>query len=278
MAVETAIYPSHLEYGEAVESGDGLLGDEDHVCLRNGRAIDSLTERRSVRRLWCLWTGTSLEGIDRLSRLEHLLLDNVRATDLSPLAKLRHLRVLSITGATRLRSLDWLAELPALTQLRLHAPLIDRLDALGAQPKLRVLAVSGTVSRRTTVDSLEPIGRLERLQRLDLLNLSSRDGSLSPLSRLSRLEHLNLAREYHWRQFADLGGKLPRVECNWFEPWVHLHEPCESCSGRRVMLTGKRQPTLCLSCRPVRALRHLKRFEEAFDEARTRLQQSRSSK
>lgn len=89
--------------------------------------------------------------------------------------------------------------------------------------------------------------------------------------RTGRIGHTDIigrAQFYDWEQFARLSRLRPEIRCEWFKPFVELkHQSCRACGGQLVLLTGKRQPTLCRQCQADRILRHEERFLRLAKEA-----------
>jgi hypothetical protein len=271
MAFECRLYPAKLVFPEAVPDVALLRGNERAVQVHGETVgVDRLRNHAALRsRLSFGVDAPQLEKIAQCGQLEALYLENVRLVDLHPLKPLAHLRVLSVEGAVRVESLAWLRPLSSLQQLRLeHLPRVHALDEVGRLRQLEALDVSGSMWTRMRVESFEPLRALSGLRYLSLTNILALDGSLRPISGLSRLQTLQFANFYDWSEVAALAGRLPDVECQWFRPFVRVNAlPCGSCGGARVMLTGRRQPTVCPTCEPDRVERHAARFERAKQQA-----------
>jgi Leucine-rich repeat (LRR) protein len=262
---------STLDYPPATTHVGDLVGDETRVCLfRDCTGFERLRELRSLRELRCSGiTPARLDVLAACDQLRVLDLAAVRVSDLEPLSALGHLQWLRIDGATKVESLGWLERLPALSQLSLEGfSRVTSLEALGTQTDLEALDVSGSMWTRMTVRSFSPLAGMDRLRGLSLLNIKALDDSLDVLAELPALERLDIARFSHWSAFARLAGRRPDVRCSWFDPYVRFAgQVCSSCGQKLVMLTGRRQPTLCPSCDAPRVGRHAARFQQVAREA-----------
>ncbi len=271
MSIACKLFPAKLDFPNAVKDLSSLSGEETTVRLTaDAVGFHEIAGHPGVRTLWCCGIDESrLATIVQCERLEALYLEDVRATDLVDLAAVRRLSVLSVDGATKVNALEWLARLAPLSQLRLqHFPQVRTLEPLAAQGQLEALDVSGSMWTRMKVGSFAPLGDLSNLRLLYLTNIAAHDGSLRPLARLKQLQELHVARFYSWQEFAALAGSLPGVNCSWFAPFVTFEsQSCDACNGSLVMLTGKRQPTICPRCSADRVRRHVDRFTRGVQQA-----------
>lgn len=143
----------------------------------------------------------SLEGIEALSSLESLRLDNNMLTDISPLADLKKLTTLTLRGnqindlsplarLTRLQVLDlrdnavgdasFLAELTDLEDLNLRGNEIADISFLATLTKLKELNL-----RDNEIIDISALAQLPKLEDLNLRNNKIRD--VSPLAGLTNL-------------------------------------------------------------------------------------------
>lgn len=269
--MNSRLFPAKIGFPPAVEDIGDLSGDEPLVRLqRDAVGIEHLANHRALRTLWCSGIDAErLEALARCEQLEELYLEDVRGHDLEPLTALTRLEVLGIDGATKVESLDWLDGVRPLLELRLqHFPRVRSLEPLASQPELRALDVSGSTWGRMRVAWFSPLSALRGLRLLYLTNIQCRDGSLRVIAGLDQLTELHIAGFHDWQEFATLSGLSPDIRCDWFEPFVELgHEACAVCGTPLVMLTGKRQPTLCPRCNANRVERHVNRFLRARKKA-----------
>ncbi len=179
--------------------------------MRRGGSLDFLKWFPSVRRISIsVWRTKSLDGLEHLpSDLLELDLSCVLLPkgDVSPLARLRHLRVLNVEGPQRIAQV-----LPGLTTLRalwLRSITMPNLRCLESLKDLRWLWVGlgGTKSldgigtlpslqylelwRILGLSDLEPLAGSDSIRELYLQSLP-RVLSLAPLNRMRTLERLTL--------------------------------------------------------------------------------------
>ena len=271
MRIDCKMFPAKLDFPPATRDVGSLTGDEKLVRLTADVAgFGKLIDHPAMRALWCFGVDDKrLAVISRCESLEALYIEEARVRDLAPLAALRRLDVLCVDGATKVDSLAWLSRISPLSQLRLqHFPLVSTLAPVVAQPGIRALEVSGSMWARMKVDSFRPLSGLPGLRLLYLTNIAALDGSIQPLADLEQLRELHIAGFYEWQEFARLAGLRPDIVCSWFQPFVEFaHQKCDKCGGNLVMLTGKRQPSLCPSCHSDRIQRHVDRFMRVQREA-----------
>ncbi|HSR51590.1 MAG TPA: hypothetical protein VLV83_12235 [Acidobacteriota bacterium] len=271
MSTDCKLFPAKLKFPPATQDVARLVGDEHALRLTaDAVGFERLASHAAVRVLWCFGIGDErLEILAQCQQLEALYLEDVRVPSLEALGALGSLDALGVDGATRVESLDWLAHVPALSHLRLQGlPRVHSLESLSTQPGLKALDVSGSTWTRMKVDSFAGLAELSELRVLYLTNIQCLDGSLDVLAGLPYLQELHIAGFYPWEEFARLSGLRPDLRCDWLEPFVELkHQSCDACGGQLVLLTGKRQPTLCRQCKADRIQRHADRFLRVAHEA-----------
>jgi len=158
-----------------------------------------------------------LEEISELSRIETLYLEQLTATDLGCLRRLRNLRQLIISGGTKIPTLSWLAELPPLRALALgNLKRVTDISAIEVLPSLRAFGFEGSMWTTQRVDSLEPLISLRNLEALFLTSCRTRENGLRPLHKIGSLRYLECAASYRDDEFLALRRANPRLECQWF--------------------------------------------------------------
>lgn len=270
MTTTCQIHPSIQTFPPATHDLSTLTGTETALRLTaKVKGFERLTDLPDLRTLWCFNIDTTrLEIIRRCKRLKTLYIEAAKTTKLGDLGQLSDLKILSIDGASKVDSLDWLAHIPPLTQLRIqHFPRLDNLKALRFQPDLHVLEVSGSLWTSMRVESFQPIGNLAELRILYLTNIHTADGSLRPLAKLKNLDLLVTAGFHDWQEFAALSAALPDTQCSWFAPFVAGTGRCESCGTDLVMPTGRGQRQACPQCKRSQVEAHVLRFQNAAQRA-----------
>jgi hypothetical protein len=243
--------------GDVAEIPEGATSAR---LVQDVRNFHELSSRVRLAKLWCFGIDeTRLRTIASCESLTNLFIDGVRVDDLSLLGRLRKLESLSLEGAPKIRSLDWVREFDHLKGLALlDFRAVNQLGPLADLAQLRALAVAGSMWTRMTVESLSPLSTLTALKFLHLTNLKPLDRSLEPLRRLSALEELECANFYPMEEFASLAAALPHTTCSWFTPFVPFPSiPCKKCGQTRLVLrTGMPTATLCLACDQARVRKH----------------------
>lgn len=271
MSITCKLFPAKLDFPPATQDVCQLSGDETVIRLTaNSVGFDQLASHATVQILWCSRIDRErLEVLSRCEQLEALYIEDIRVQHLEPLGALDKLDVLGVDGATKVGKLDWLGQVRPLSQLRLQGlPRVSSLEGLTAQDGLKMLDVSGSMWTRMKVASFACLSELQKLRSLYLTNIQSLDGSLRMLADLPHLVDLHIAQFYDWTEFAQLAGLRPDVRCDSFEPFSEsAGEKCDACGTELVMLTGKRQPTICPKCKASRFLNHVERFSDAAKKA-----------
>jgi hypothetical protein len=182
---------------------------------------------------------------------EYLYIDDVRAADLSPLARLPRLRHLRIEINTKLTDLAALGRLDGLRTLILHdVPKVTDLAPLTTLRALEALELSldPRHSKKIVLGSLAPLAALPALRELTLLCISTPDDATDGIRALARcaptLERLSLSNQFDTEDFAYLSVALPNVACALFAPWFSFK--LNTVDGDRPMcgIVGRRKPFL----------------------------------
>lgn len=200
---------------------DVALADPAATALRLrrvGKYRPGLSRCAQLTQLWAYGVDAAfLEDIVRLPALRMLHLDDVSASDLSPLARLPGLERLTIVGATKVPDLAWTAGLGSLRVLGLeHFKRVSDLAPLARLTALMALAVEGSVWSAMRVATLAPLASLTALESLFLTNLRVADRSLQALHGLANLRVLQCARFFPSAEFEALAATRPGLDCSWF--------------------------------------------------------------
>ena len=192
-----------------------------------------LTAFPNLHRLGATWAQVSAT-IDAVPRLRRAALDAYDAPDLAPLAPLGALEAISLKERPRLRSLDGLGALPAITHLGVFGATAltdvqalrgrERLVRLDLQACRRLTSVSELagctglhvldVAEGGDLDSAAPLGGLLALEELYAYG-STRfvDPDLSALARLPRLVEVRMqSRRHYVPSVPDLKAALEHRE------------------------------------------------------------------
>ena len=186
---------------------------------REGSSHRGIHRFGRLRRLWLYSVNQKfLEELADIPAVEHLFIDGLTATDLTPLHRLRQLRRLVLIGGTKIQNLDWVAGLPPLETLALeNFKRAFDLDPLASLTSLTALGVEGSIWTRMRVATLAPLAGLRSLRSLFLTNLTAADRSLRPLYSLTGLEVLAIGALFPDDELVRLRQALPNLRCDWFE-------------------------------------------------------------
>ena len=193
-------------------------------------------------------------------RPEKLMLGELRAEDLTPLRGLAELNELHLNWAPKV--LD-LAPLTALEGLRLltirDCTKLRDLEPLGTLTQLRELEICGSFAVDMKVESLVPLGRLDRLERLIMTCLKVADPEgLRPLAGCTGLSYLHVPYNFPVEHYPYLMAHLPETDCAAFAPYVKVLSPYK---GKDIMVVGKRRPFLNSTKDAARIRKYVEAFE-----------------
>ncbi|WP_219931321.1 Ig-like domain-containing protein, partial [Listeria monocytogenes] len=128
-----------------------------------------------------------LSGVENLTSLSWLVLDNTEISDLSPVKDLKRLSNLQVTGCG-ISDISSLSNLTSLTSLYLESNNISDLSPLANLTGLTFMRLDG--------NEISDLSSLSRLVRLSLLNLTNNQISdVSPLKNLSHLTNISIANQ-----------------------------------------------------------------------------------
>jgi Leucine-rich repeat (LRR) protein len=263
------IFPAKLSWPEGIDAFDGV-GRETISLKLNHLVKDThcLSEFTNLKRLWCVNVNQEfLENICSCSSIEDLYIDELKVSDIASLTKLKNIKTIHIDTCSKLDSLSELAKLESLRALGItNCKNIHDLQPLSKMHNLQELVIAGGMYAGMKVASFSPLSGLSNLKYLYLANVKAEDESLRHLAELKNLQQLDIANFYSTEEFAWLSGKLNGTYCQWFEPYIELHEAhrCDKCGkNTMVMLTGKSKPSLCKECDADRLAKHVEKFMKA---------------
>lgn len=206
-----------------------------------------LPEFQSLRRLCISAKGDAmLEAAAALPKLEEVQLYltkgnlrlprgikklNIETSEIGDMTVFEQFRELTHLGIRRVKRLDDVGQLGALTSLR-------------------VLELGIVIWERPKLGGLDFLAGLINLEEL-LLYFDKFDAeSLSPLYSLPKLRQLLIGNKLPMEAFAEASVRMPNVDCMWFSPFIEYTD-CPKCgTGRMVMFAGKGRGTACTACAP----------------------------
>ncbi|TYV64968.1 hypothetical protein FZ042_09965 [Listeria monocytogenes] len=157
-----------------------------------------------------------LSGVENLTSLSWLVLNNTEISDLSPVKDLKRLSTLQVTGCG-ISDLSSLSNLTSLTSLYLESNNISDLSPLANLTGLTFMRLDG--------NEISDISSLSRLVRLSLLNLTNNQISdVSPLKNLSQLTNISIANQslslpsVKWNSPVNVTNSLKDVQGNLIAP------------------------------------------------------------
>jgi hypothetical protein len=259
-------HPGEYEGGEAAVIGwESVDGRERKKAI--AAWIDALPTMQAVRRL-NIWAKVPQEVFDAacaISGLEVLVIKWSNITRLDAVSRLSRLQSLYLGSATQVESIESLAQLASLRWLELgQLKRVQDFSPLVRLTGLRKLGITGSIWGRQGISSLDPFAAMTWLEAL-WLDTSSVD-SVRPLEALTQLRELGLGGRLPFEEYARLSAKLPDTQCFRFVPYIDAARmlgptSCKKCKGPKVMLTGRGQPVLCLTCDKARIDRHVAQWE-----------------
>jgi hypothetical protein len=262
---EWQVYPALLEWPEAVTDIASVSPTVDKLRLTSGAiSFQHLPQIPTLRDLWCFDIDAErLARICSCSNIRRLFIDGLQVADLSCLAGMNSLKVLSLERCSIVKDLGEIGRCGKLKGLGIiNFKNVHSIRAISGLIRLKHLVVAGGMWTRMNIDSLNALSGLVNLEDLDLSNTKVRDESLQPLWDLKNLRSLNLPNFFPMEEFAWLSGKLKETKCTWFTPFIEFpYGVCKKCGKyTMVMLSGKRKPTLCTLCDKARLEKHVEDF------------------
>ena len=181
-----------------------------------------------------------------------LMLDCVRADDLSALSRMSRLRNLVIDSNARIADLEFLTPLQGLQDLELRAikqPL--DLAPLAQLTGLRRLVIDGGFSRVMKAKSVAPLAALKQVTTLQLVAVRFEDQSLAPLAEMTSLTDLQITNFFPVEAYAELHALRPDIKSDRLAPYSQSRAKHFTVGeggklieqeGGEYMVTGKRKP------------------------------------
>lgn len=192
---------------------------------------------------------------------EELMIEGIRAADLSGLEALNRLHILHLnwnTKATKLWNFSCNKNLVALTIE--DFPKLHDISEVSAAATLKNLALKGSPANQPLkIDTLKPLVSLSNLKYLQLSNIRVEKDSIRPLASLKQLNYLSIANTFPTEDFAFLSVALSGVKCNGFSPYQKLSSAVD---GKNLMITGKYKPFLNSNNDGKKIARYEREFEQ----------------
>ena len=201
--------------------------------------------------------GDDLDFLGGLADLRILELSSLKTKSLRGIERLQRLEYLVIDHAPNLHSLAPVAGLRALRHLIISTP------------------ASWDSSRRCIeVDTLKPLSKLSKLELLTLRGVRPAADALRPLEVLKILKEVEISHvpDFGVEDFARLAGALPKADGHCLQPHFRMNFPwpCKRCKATQEWLTGVsgKKRYLCPSCDKDKLAAHVAEFERIKSNAR----------
>lgn len=199
------------------------LSTESSTVLfyREGKSHQGIGELKQIERFGARMVNQAfLDELSELGGLVELKLEIVSAVDLSPISRLKNLRILRLLNVSKITNFDSVLELPRLEGLYIeNANHLHTLDFLGGLQHIRRLGVEGGMYKIRRLASLAPLAKLKGLEELYLSSISLDDEVLSYLTYLPSLKILRCARFAPKSEFDKLRSFMPHLECDWCDKY-----------------------------------------------------------
>ncbi len=255
-----------------------LHPETEALSILGPHSLEFLNGFSRLRYLYLMQpTAAQLASLPSLPHLQTLILRDTPEESLSFFSRCSELRVLSIWGASKLKTLPDLSPLENLETLALeHISKINSLQALSQLRNLKTLLIHSAVSwdaggKRLEFDSFEPLVPLKHLEWLDLVGVRSSSG-LAALEKMPQLKYLFMPEHYSAQQHGRLAASLPDTFGYCLKPFHTLPREysCEKCQEAKVALSGKRSARsrnwICPSCNKKVLEEHSKAFIAGFNQ------------
>jgi len=226
------------------------------------RGIENLKDCIGLDRVWVSKVKQSeFERIAQFINPASLVVYDMKVQDLSCLELMSRIERLALSWNTKASDITSLAKLKSLTVLSLmDFPKLSRLDSLACCEKLEMLELGGGVWKPLRIITLEPLRCLKALKYLSLTNIKVDDDSLHPLSELTNLQELNLSNQFPTEEYARLSVYLDHFHCSSFQPYVSMEG--KVIGSKTIMITGRGKPFLDPQADRQRIQRYERQFED----------------
>ena len=262
--------PDYLRRSPIAYLKDILEVDEstsDLALFGDAKGIERLTDLRKLRRIWLI--GANQKQFDKIVSSVNLTVFkgyNLRVPDLGCLERFTEIEELSLNWNTKAHDIESIGKLLTLRIFQIQDfTQVHDLTPIARLSNLEALDISGGIWNTFKVDTLEPLEHLANLRYLCLTNIRVHDESLTPISRLSLLKKLDISNQFPTEEYAKLSVWLPKVECEYFKPYIDLKQKI---GNNDVMVVGKRKPFLNKGTDS----RRLKKYEQEFNRLREKYQ------
>jgi hypothetical protein len=139
------IFPARRTWPQAVDDLNRVSRDTTEIRLVSGaKNLQTVNSFARLKALWCFDINEeALDGICNCTSLESLFIENLKTANAGSLTRLRKLLTLSLNSCSKISSLDFLVQLPALSGLAItNFKNIHDLTPLAAMMSLRFLYTS----------------------------------------------------------------------------------------------------------------------------------------
>jgi Leucine-rich repeat (LRR) protein len=208
--VPLAVDPERLDAGSRIVAVRG----EEHL-------LDAVATLPELETLWVSGVGAKAAAkIGSLAHLQRLVVHDLRTADLTDWTGLTRLESLLVSGSSKLRSLDGLENLRALSELILfNCSNYRSIEPLRYLKSLRTLCLEGGFSKQLRIASLAPLSELSLLVQLRLASIRVEDGLLQPLHRLENLRSVFIAKNFKSHELRLLARALPAARGEWLDSY-----------------------------------------------------------
>ena len=192
---------------------DQVLSASTVAVYGRAKGLHHFRASTALRRLWISGVeAAAADVLGGLSRLEALVIQDLRIADLHAFASLDGLRELAIAGSPKLKSLSGLERMRGLKRLILFDNCnYPDIAALAALTEVETLCLEGGFSKQLRLPTLEPLVGLRNLRRLRLASVRVADGSLRPLLKLAALQQVFINKGFPPSEFRTLAAALPNA-------------------------------------------------------------------
>lgn len=160
-------------------------------------------------------TQELLNAVCCQGNLKYLQIKSGNYSDISQIEKLSQLEYLSITSGSSIEDILPLSKLDSLIALKLwYFPKITDYSCLKHLKHLEALDIEGDGNspRKTTIESLEFVTKLQNLRRFTWETINVKDKDYTPILSLSNLEALNIELPKNLESLYEQFKNLPKLK------------------------------------------------------------------